>query len=136
MKTFKTNRWIIIATDYHTWPAKLFWVCNHFDRQAINLFDTPQQAWLQHFENIELKNSLSCNINNNGNNKEETKNLKNQGGNIPGGNFLGGNFPGGFIGGSLIDENFSRGNFPGGTFPDTQINIVCEYKLQRKPIMK
>ena len=29
IKTFKRNRWIIIVTDYHTWPAKLFWVCNH-----------------------------------------------------------------------------------------------------------
>ena len=37
-KTSKTNRWIIIVTDYQIWPAKLFWVCNHFGRQA-NIFD-------------------------------------------------------------------------------------------------
>ena len=32
-KTFKTNRWIIIETDYHAWPGILFWVCNYFGRK-------------------------------------------------------------------------------------------------------
>ena len=45
MKTFKTNGWIIIVTYYRTRPAKLFWVCDHFGRQARNFFDTSQQPW-------------------------------------------------------------------------------------------
>ena len=54
---------------------------------------------------MELQNSLLSNINDDGDNKEKTKNLKtwvgifkNIGRNIPGGSFLGGSFPGEFSG--------------------------------------
>ena len=67
---------------YHTWPAKLFWARNHFGRQAVNFFDTPQQVWLQPFWNIELQSSLLSNINDNGDDNEKTKNSKNPDGNI------------------------------------------------------
>ena len=78
IKIFETNKWVIIVTDYHTWPPKHFWIRNHFGRQARNFIDTPQQVWLQHFWNIELQNSVLRDINNNGdNNEKKTNNLKN-----------------------------------------------------------
>ena len=33
----------------NTWPAKFFWVCYHFGRQATNSFDTPPHVWVQDF---------------------------------------------------------------------------------------
>ena len=85
--------------------------------------------WPQHFQNIELLNSILSNTDDNGDNDEKTKNLKTRvgmfkrlGGNIQGGNFLGGNFPGGnFPRGSLMG-----GNFPGGSFPDTLLIVWSE----------
>ena len=75
-------------TDHKTWAGKLQLFFIH---QLLNF--SPQ-----HFSNIELQNSLSC---------ERAKKLstrvgifKNMGGNIPDGNFLCGNFLG--------------RNFPGG----------------------
>ena len=72
----------IIVTDYHTWPAKHFWVCNNFGRQAKNFFDTLQQVWLKNFWNIELQNSLLISINGKGDNNGKTKNSKNPDENI------------------------------------------------------
>ena len=90
-KSSKTNRWIIILTNYQTWAGRLqfFWY--------INLWISDCSTF-----KTELQNSLLSNINDDGENNEKTKNLKtqlgifkNMGGNIPGGNFPGGNFPGG-----------------------------------------
>ena len=91
IKSSKTNRWIIIVTDYQTWTSKLqfFWYID-FWISDLSTFKT------------ELLNSLLSNINDDGDKNEKTKNLKtivgmfkNMGWNIPGGNFLGGNFRGG-----------------------------------------
>ena len=91
IKSSKTNRWIIIVTDYQTWTSKLqfFWYID-FWISDLSTFKT------------ELLNSLLNNINDDGDKNEKTKNLKtrvgmfqNMGGNIPGGNSLGGSFPGG-----------------------------------------
>ena len=106
IKSSKTNRWIIIVTDYQTWAGKLhfFWYIDF---------------WISDFSSFktELLNSLLSNINDDGDNNEKTKKIKtrmgmfkNMGANIPGGNFLGGSFPGG----SLLG-----GNFPGWSFPNT-----------------
>ena len=45
IKKFQSKQVDIIVTDYHTWPAKLFWVCNNIGRQAP-FFLTPHQVWL------------------------------------------------------------------------------------------
>ena len=59
-------------TDYHTWPAKLFWVCNHFGGQArIFLIHRNKSGFST--TNIELQKN---NSNDNGNNtmsNEKTK---------------------------------------------------------------
>ena len=98
-------------TDYHTWPATLFWVCSHFGQQTRNSLIHRNKSDFS-TTNIELQKR---NINDNGDNNEKTKNLKNagweysknMGGNIAGGNFLGGNFSGGNSpGGNLIGKNF------------------------------
>ena len=83
----------MIMIDYQT---------SNLDRQVtIFLINRLANFWLQHFQNIELQNSLLSNINDDGDNNEKTKKLKtrmgifkNMGGNIPGGNFPGENFPG------------------------------------------
>ena len=40
IKKFQSKQVDIIVTDYHTWPAKLFWVCNNIGRQAPFFFNT------------------------------------------------------------------------------------------------
>ena len=109
-KSPKTNRWIIIVTNYQTWTCKLqfFWYISF---------------WISDFSTFktDLQNSLLSNINDDGDNNDKPKNLKtqlgifkNMGGNIPGRNFLGRNFPRGSLTG---------GNFPGGSFPDTSVAV-------------
>ena len=108
IKSSKTNRWIIIVTDYQTWTGKLqfFWYIDF---------------WISDFSTFktELESILLSNIND-GDNNEKTKNVKtgmgmfkNMGGNIPGGNFLGGNFPG---------REFDRWEFSGWEFSWYQTN--------------
>ena len=70
-----------------------------------------------------IRNNLSSNINDNGdNNEKKAKCLKTWVGIFGGGDFLGGNFPGGNSpGGNLNGGNFPVGSFPGGNFPDTYL---------------
>ena len=69
-----------------------------------------------------MLNSFLSNINDDGDNKEKTKNLKTRVEMFKNGweysmwEFLGGNFPGA----SLMGKNF-----PGGSFPDTNFIVLC-----------
>ena len=120
MRSFKDKIISNKQVDYNS-----DWLSNLGRSAAIFLIHRLLNFWPQHFQNIELLNSILSNTSDDGDNDEKTKNLitrvgmfKNMGGNIPGGNFLGRNFPGGnFPGGSLMG-----GNFPGGSFPDTAMS--------------
>ena len=101
-KSSKTNRCIIIVTDYQTWASKLQFFIN------------------DDVGNNEKTNDLETRVGM----------FKNMGGNIPGGNLLEGNFPGGnFPGGSLMGGNFPDGSFLGGSFPDTFYNIFSSITI-------
>ena len=70
-------------TDYHTWPgAKLF--LSRLNWQATNFFDTLTSVSLSSaLLNYRItKQSLLSHINDNGENKNETKKLKNKDWNI------------------------------------------------------
>ena len=64
--------------DYHNLSAELFWLCNHFGREARNFL---MQRNKSDFSTTNIKFQKGK-INGNGDNNEKTKNLKNPGGNI------------------------------------------------------